>query len=421
VIHDFKDFKKNPPKGLIWFYRDLRVSDHAGLELIQNSGGNWVAIVLAPQHPDSAAGHFEQECQSDLEQSLRKLQIPLLRILSVEAKSLIEAAVRANPDLLLLTSRRYNSRDQGTLNTCCESLPSSQIKIYDHGTLYLESDLPFSLADLPSTFTPFQKKIRAKNTGFRSPLPEFSRISDISLTPNLPETTASLEMQGRTFRFPGGERSAILRMQEYFWKSRAALHYHETRNGLLARDDSSKLSPYLAQGCISPREVFTEMLKLKEKEGPSKGLDALLYELEWRDYFKFLALRSGAQLFQAQGLRQEERETTPDREIFRRWCAGQTGNDFIDANMRELKETGWMSNRGRQNVASFMAKILKLPWLWGAEWFEKNLIDFDVETNQGNWMYLAGVGTDPRDRVFNSDLQATMYDPDGVYRARWLS
>lgn len=152
-----------------------------------------------------------------------------------------------------------------------------------------------------------------------------------------------------------------------------------------------------------------------------QGAEALLYELEWRDYFKFLALRSGDRLFRAQGLRNEERESSPDQKQFERWCAGETGNDFIDANMRELKVSGWMSNRGRQNVASFLAKIMKLPWLWGASWFEENLIDFDVETNQGNWMYLAGVGTDPRDRIFNPDLQAENYDGDGAYRKRWSS
>ena len=108
MIHDFK---KNPPKGLIWFYRDLRVSDHAGLELIRNSGGNWVAIVLAPPHPDSAAGYFEQECQSDLEQSLRKFQIPLLRILAVEAKSLIETLYETSNGSLDLLQLASNARE----------------------------------------------------------------------------------------------------------------------------------------------------------------------------------------------------------------------------------------------------------------------------------------------------------------------
>ena len=409
------DFKHNPPKGLIWFHRDLRVNDHAGIKVVQEAGGCWIALALSPRTPLSPAGCFERECLDDLEASLKLLEIPLLRLESTEVESFIRNVFHANPDLALLTSRRFNSRDQKLLDSCTSVLPKKQITLYDHGTLYLESDLPFSLDGLPATFSPFQRKIRAAKTQIAPPISGFS----------LPEVSANgiapVELQDRSFRFRGGQRNAILRLRDYFWESRAVMHYHETRNGLLARDDSSKLSPYLAQGCISARQVHAEILRLQDQIGPSKGAEALLYELEWRDYFKFLALRSGDRLFRAQGLRNEERESCPDQKQFERWCAGETGNDFIDANMRELKVSGWMSNRGRQNVASFLARIMKLPWLWGASWFEENLSDFDVETNQGNWMYLAGVGTDPRDRIFNPDLQAENYDGDGAYRKRWSS
>ncbi len=407
--------KDHPPKGLIWFYRDLRMTDHAGIKLLQESGGRWIALVLAPQNRNSPAGFFERECQDDLETSLRLLDIPLLRLGSTEVEPWIRDAFRANPDLVLVTSRRFNSRDQDLLDSCTDFFPGSQLTLYDHGTLYLESDLPFSLDGLPATFSPFQRKIRAANTRIGPP------ISRFSIPEGSTKGTAPVELQDRSFRFRGGERNAHLRLHEYFWESRSVMHYHETRNGLLELDDSSKLSPYLAQGCISPRQVHAELLRIQDQEGPTKGTEALLYELEWRDYFKFLALRSGDRLFRPQGLRNEERDSLPDYKQFDRWCAGETGNDFIDANMRELSQTGWMSNRGRQNVASFLAKTMKIPWLWGASWFEENLIDFDVETNQGNWMYLSGVGTDPRDRVFNPDLQAENYDRDGAYRRRWLS
>lgn len=109
-----------------------------------------------------------------------------------------------------------------------------------------------------------------------------------------------------------------------------------------------------------------------------------------------------------------------DREVFAAWCNGTTGDDFVDANMRELRATGWMSNRGRQNVASWLTKTQRIDWRWGAMWFEHALVDYDVCSNWGNWAYVAGVGQDPRrDRVFNTVRQAEMYDADGAYRCHW--
>jgi deoxyribodipyrimidine photo-lyase len=103
------------------------------------------------------------------------------------------------------------------------------------------------------------------------------------------------------------------------------------------------------------------------------------------------------------------------------WMQGETGEPFIDANMKELLHTGWMSNRGRQNVANFLAKTLKVNWTWGADWFEKRLIDYDPCNNWGNWNYTAGVGTDQRDRTFNPQNQSRMYDPENIYQKKWLN
>ena len=104
-----------------------------------------------------------------------------------------------------------------------------------------------------------------------------------------------------------------------------------------------------------------------------------------------------------------------------KWINGQTGVPFIDANMMELKLTGFMSNRGRQNVASYLCNDLKVDWRYGAAYFEQQLVDYDVCNNWGNWAYLAGVGNDPRaNRYFNIAKQAAMYDPDGSFQQLWL-
>jgi deoxyribodipyrimidine photo-lyase len=109
-----------------------------------------------------------------------------------------------------------------------------------------------------------------------------------------------------------------------------------------------------------------------------------------------------------------------DKQLFTLWAEGRTGVPFIDANMRELRETGWMSNRGRQNVASFLTRDLKVNWQMGAEYFESLLLDYDPCSNWGNWNYVAGVGSDPReDRYFNILTQAKNYDPAGQYVKIW--
>jgi deoxyribodipyrimidine photo-lyase len=135
-------------------------------------------------------------------------------------------------------------------------------------------------------------------------------------------------------------------------------------------------------------------------------------------------LKYGTSLFKLGGIRGKEInrfEPFDASDRFDAWVNGQTGDDFVDANMRELKLTGFMSNRGRQNVASFLVHQLKLDWRKGAAYFEKQLIDYDVFSNWGNWAYLAGVGNDPREnRVFNTKRQAEMYDPGGEYIRKWL-
>src|SRR5690606_28109672 len=132
--------------------------------------------------------------------------------------------------------------------------------------------------------------------------------------------------------------------------------------------------------------------------------------------------KHGKKLFLAGGMQNRANANNFDEARFNSWRTGQTGQPFIDANMRELLHSGWMSNRGRQNVASYLIHQLQLDWRAGAAWFEHQLIDYDPCSNYGNWNYLAGIGNDPREkRVFNPDKQAKQYDPDTLYRETWLS
>jgi deoxyribodipyrimidine photo-lyase len=166
-------------------------------------------------------------------------------------------------------------------------------------------------------------------------------------------------------------------------------------------------------------------------KGENSGTGGVRFELLWRDYFRLVERKYGAKLFAIQGLRGAESkdwqymknlEEDAVKAKLQRFCTGRTGLGLIDAAQRELYLTGYSSNRARQNVASFLAKHLKIDWRLGAEWYECMLVDYDVANNWGNWQYVAGVGNDPREgRLFNPVKQALDYDPNGEYIKAWVS
>ena len=148
----------------------------------------------------------------------------------------------------------------------------------------------------------------------------------------------------------------------------------------------------------------------------------MIFELIWRDYFKYISLKYGNKIFQLKGLDSDIKVWKNHTDIINNWINGKTKDSFINANMIELKETGWMSNRGRQNVASYLTKNLLIDWRVGASYFESMLIDYDVHSNYGNWIYNSGVGNDPiKDRKFNPKIQAERYDPRKTFQNLWLN
>ncbi|NES97648.1 MAG: DASH family cryptochrome, partial [Desertifilum sp. SIO1I2] len=221
--------------------------------------------------------------------------------------------------------------------------------------------------------------------------------------------------------FKGGETEAQNRLQHYFWKQDRLKAYKETRNGMLGADYSSKFSPWLALGCLSPRYIYEQVKDYETQRIANDSTYWLIFELLWRDYFRLICAKHGDRIFRLSGLQGIEIPWKEDWKRFNLWREGMTGFPLVDANMRELAATGFMSNRGRQNVASFLTKNLGINWQMGAEWFESLLIDYDVGSNYGNWNYTAGVGNDARGfRFFNILKQSKDYDPQGDYVKHWL-
>lgn len=296
--------------------------------------------------------------------------------------------------------------------------------------LFYTADLPFPVTHTPDTFTQFRKEVE-RIVPVREPLPAphkpLNKLSISVTTGDIPSIAdfgheAIEDEPHSVLQFKGGETAALERLQYYFWESQLVKTYKETRNELIGGDYSSKFSPWLSQGCLSPKTIYFELRKFELAHGANESTYWIFFELLWRDFFRFMGKKHGNKIFLKGGI---SGEASPrwrnDHRLLQKWIDGLTGVPFIDANMRELKLTGFMSNRGRQNVASFLVKDLFVNWQMGAEYFESMLIDYDSCSNWGNWNYVAGVGSDPREnRYFNILTQARRYDPKGAYVKHWL-
>jgi deoxyribodipyrimidine photo-lyase len=294
-----------------------------------------------------------------------------------------------------------------------EQLHSLRIPIHvrDHNALLpLGADDPERMAT-EEVFTKWRKRIQSHLKS----LPLRSKILTHALV--LPESwvlrSFDIETEWLHPRFGVNERAAEQALARYF-ESEAPAYYKETRNGLMNWGDSTKLSTYLAWGLLSPHAVLRALEAFETRRGANESTEHLRMELLWREYFRRILGKKGAALFSS-------RRGSQDLAKLQAWKDGTTGEDFVDAPMIEFGQTGWMSNRSRQVVASFLAKTWNVDWRLGAQTFEQQLIDYDVHSNWGNWAYVAGVGQDPRDRVFNPRLQADRYDPAGIYQSYWLS
>lgn len=425
--------------SLIWFRNDLRLHDHEALtRAIERSERVLPVYCFDPRHWGKTAQGFDKtgpfrtqfllESVAELRNSLRQRGSELL-ICQGKPEVLLPELARAYGASKVFAHQEVTSEELKVEERVEKALfaQGATLERCWGATLFHREDLPMPVSSLPEVFTNFRKQVE-KLSPVRKPFPTPSRIStppvDAPGTLPAPEALgqAHAEADARAvLAFVGGENAALERLNEYFWEKDCLKVYKETRDGLLGADYSSKFSPWLALGCISPRKIYWEVQRYESLRKKNESTYWLVFELIWRDYFRFIAKKHGNALFFAGGLKGSAPEGRQDWGLFQRWREGQTGVPFVDANMRELLLTGFMSNRGRQNVASFLVRDLGLDWRMGAEYFESQLIDYDVCSNWGNWNYVAGVGNDPREnRYFNVIAQGKRYDGRGEYVRAWL-
>lgn len=425
-----------------WFRNDLRLHDNeAFYRAVTDAAAVLPVFVFEPrwfaQLPTvefRKTGPFRTnfliEAVTDLRRSLQSRGADLIVRVGNPATVLAELAEDVGAEAI------YASKEVTQEETDTESDLSKRLKplnidleLFWQSTLYHVRDLPFEIARLPDVFSPFKNRVE-KYADVREPVPTPERVP---LVPDVPPgTMPALDTFGFPARsapdiraavaFHGGETTAVTRLERYIWERDLIRTYKDTRNEMLGEDYSSKFSAWLSLGCLSPRLVYAEVKRYEAERVKNDSTYWLVFELIWRDFFRFVALRYGTRIFKPSGIRHDlNRKWRHDTDLFRRWAEGETGIPFIDANMREMNATGFMSNRGRQNVGSFLVKDLGIDWTWGAAYFESLLVDYDPCSNWGNWNYVAGVGNDPREeRYFNIYRQATRYDEQGRYVKHWL-
>ncbi|WP_088655243.1 DASH family cryptochrome [Geofilum rhodophaeum] len=419
---------------VFWFRNDLRLHDQPALCVALDSGRPVLPIYIwdarfDEEHPLGFARMGPQR-RKFLEESLQALGGQIAerggRLLVFKGKvvEILQQVLVWSGAEGVVAQREYAWEeliDQAALARV------TNLQLVPGSLLFTPDTVPFSVDKSPFYYTAFKNKVLPLGPLVQS-LPEAEQYN-FYIPGDLPAVLGRRIMDVDEVVVPtyeggvalvGGE-SAGRTALKYYLESGAALTYDQTRNYLEGDHFSSRLSPWLANGSLSPRLIWKGLENLRaQNEEEVASLQSLREQLLWRDNFRYLFMRYGGRFFWPKGLRSAPLKMFDDKETFERWRLGETGEELVDALMHELNATGFMSNRGRMLVAYHLSKVLQVNWQWGAAWFENRLVDYEVYNNYGNWAYQSGRGTDSRvNRRFNLQTQAKRFDPDGGFVRRW--
>ncbi|MCA9951914.1 MAG: deoxyribodipyrimidine photo-lyase [Anaerolineales bacterium] len=406
-----------------WIRRDLRLTDNQALTAAYKAASMVIPLfIIDPifeqsNYVGSKRQAFLWEGLQVLHQALCALGSRLIIRRGVPEEVLVKLmretgaeAIFAEEDYSNL-ARRRDGRIVKTLPLKLVGAPC----VRPPGTVVKADGTPYTV------FTPFSRAWKAQLLPAQTDI--LCAPTQINTPANLSTELVSNLVQGEAaVSFPAGEQTAQKRLQ-YFVQTSIA-DYADARN-YVAQAGTAHLSPYLRFGMLSARQAVVAALRACETAADApqqKSAETWLNELIWREFFihilyhfPFVAEMSFRERYRNLAWRNNV-------EAFDQWCNGRTGYPIIDAAMRQLSQTGWMHNRARMLVASFLVKDLLIDWRWGERWFMQNLIDGDPAANNGGWQWAAGTGTDaaPYFRVFNPITQSQKFDPAGKYIRQWL-
>lgn len=411
-----------PHTTIWWIRRDLRLTDNQSLTAaLQQTEQVIPVFILDPFFEQSS--HVGNRRRAFLWQGLRQLDADLRQRGSY-------LVVRRGQPLAELT--KLTAETAATTIFAEEDFSSyarrRDAHIAQHLPLHLTSGLmvhhPLQVMkpnNEPYTvYTPFKK------AWLNRPFPTHTTLLPAPhqlVTPHLP--TETIPTLPNTTAFVAGEIAGTHQLAQFVTDKSSAVFGYATHRNQLDMDGTAKLSPYLRFGMVSIRQAVVAALAAMEQavdENGRKSAETWLNELIWREFY--LAILYHFPHVLRRSFR-PELQNIPWRNNpaeFAAWCAGQTGYPVVDAAMRQLQQTGWMHNRARMIVASFLVKDLLINWQWGERWFMQQLVDGDPAANNGGWQWTAGTGTDaaPYFRVFNPVLQSAKFDPSGAYIRQYV-
>lgn len=387
-------------RGLVWFKNDLRLQDNQALTMAQQECAdlvfcyciektNFEKLDLGFRKADIVRFKFLEQSVLDLQKSLEKLGCKLV-IGETSAIDTLPKLIEQYGITDVYAEEEYASEELTLIDRIKNLLPQTNFHFFWGKTLYHKDDIPFTIPKIPLT----SKAYRIPAGQQAQPRKTFDTPSNLNGFKDVKGNVfpsynfygfSKTEYEEADPLVAGGETEALERLEYYTFKSELLTGYRWSRNKSEGLDYSSKFSPYLALGCISPREIYEKVKDYESKIKKNQSTWWLVFELVWRDYFTFKGMRFGDAIFHTKGYRDKEITWENDPIKFQKWCVGETGIPFIDAHMRQLNQTGYMSNRGRVNCASYFVHDLNIDWTWGASYFESKLIDYDVSSNWMNW------------------------------------
>ncbi|MFL1596069.1 DNA photolyase family protein [Rhodococcus ruber] len=403
--------------GIVWFRRDLRLRDLPTLLSVADSTDRALALFVLDESLLRPSGSprrtFLMRCLRALDEDLGGRLLVThgdpATVVPALARELDADAVHVSAD-----HGPYGTRRDEAVERALGDVPllrTGSPYAVAPGRIRKADDTPYKV------FTPFQRAWHEH--GWRAPAAtdagtvEWIDPGDLDARVAIP---ADDDLDGTTLP-PAGEAAALHRWHEFRDDD---LPHYDTDRDRPDLDRTSRLSPYLKFGCIHPRTLLHDV-----RSDRSAGANRLRSELAWRDFYADVLHHRPDTARRNYNRRFDDiaYDSGPDAERnFAAWQQGRTGFPIVDAGMRQLLAEGWMHNRLRMIVASFLAKDLHLPWWWGARHFMDRLVDGDLASNQHGWQWTAGSGTDaaPYFRVFNPITQGEKFDPTGEYVRRWV-
>jgi deoxyribodipyrimidine photo-lyase len=397
---------------VMWFRRDFRLADNPALAAAAADGREVVPLFVvdpAFERAGAARRAYMAAALNTLDTSMDRALVyrhgDPLDVVAAFAEEVGASTVYVAKDFGPY-GRRRDAEVSARLRAAGRSLVGvGSPYAVEPGTVRKGDGSPYAV------FTPFSKAWRA--IGWAAPIeaPDVAWVGAPAVPCDGPPDSPSL-----SFELPPiGEQAAVDRWQQFAGANLAA---YDDRRNLPGLDATSRLSADLRWGVVHPRQLLQHL-------DDSRDHTVFGSELAWRDFYADVLHHRPATAWENLNPKMNAMSVDTDdraRSRFSSWCAGTTGYPIVDAGMRQLLATGWMHNRVRMIVASFLVKDLHLPWQWGAQWFMQHLIDGDIASNNHGWQWTAGTGTDaaPYFRIFNPTAQSERYDPDGTYIRQWV-